>query len=107
MHVPRAGKQLLLMHVLHIVVRGMPVTTDTKASGLLHPPPRPLDPPLPRADRACAARVLTLVLAARNVVAIPSPTAVAALRSTRDRRTQRARDHRAHATALVILASST
>jgi hypothetical protein len=47
MHVPRADEQLLPRHVLHIVVSVMPVTTDTKASGLLHPRGRPLDPPLP------------------------------------------------------------
>ncbi len=47
MHVLSADEQLLLTHVLHIVLSVMPVATETKASGLLHPPARPLDPSLP------------------------------------------------------------
>jgi hypothetical protein len=46
MHMVSADEQLLLTQVLHIVLSVMPVTTETKASGLLHPPARPLDPPL-------------------------------------------------------------
>jgi hypothetical protein len=44
-----ADEQLLLTHALHVVVSVMPVTTETKASGLLHPPAEPLDPPVPSA----------------------------------------------------------
>jgi len=40
-----ADEQLLLTHVLQVVLSGMPVATETTASGLLHPPARPLDPP--------------------------------------------------------------
>jgi hypothetical protein len=46
MHVLSADEQVLLTHVLHIVLGVMRVTTETKASGSLHPPARPLDPSL-------------------------------------------------------------
>ena len=47
MHMLSADEQLLLTHVLHIVLSVMPVTTETKANGSLHPPATSLDPPLP------------------------------------------------------------
>jgi hypothetical protein len=46
MHILRGDEQLLLTHLLHVEVIAMPVTTETKSSGLLHPRPvPPLDPP--------------------------------------------------------------
>jgi hypothetical protein len=47
MHTLSAEEQLLLTHVLHIVLIVMPVTSETKASGSLHPLATSLDPPLP------------------------------------------------------------
>jgi hypothetical protein len=78
MHMLSADEQLLLTHVLHIVLGVMPVTTETKARGSLHPLATSLDPPLPPFSEAHATTELTE----------PAITAV-------------------HTTALVIPASST
>jgi hypothetical protein len=78
MHMLSADEQLLLTHVLHIVLGVMPVTTETKARGSLHPLATSLDRPLPPFSEAHATTELTE----------PAITAV-------------------HTTALVIPASST
>jgi hypothetical protein len=46
MHVLSADEQLLLTHVLHVSLSVMPVTTEIRPSGSLHPPAKLLDPPL-------------------------------------------------------------
>jgi hypothetical protein len=46
MHVLSADEQLLLTHVLHVSLTVMPVTTETRPSGSLHPPAKLLDSPL-------------------------------------------------------------